>query len=100
MADFIMILGYLGWLRVLLLQTKKAAETFWQASLEKDSLVIQFFTAVLFSFILFSKSALFKTIIDFLFLAIYKRSITTMIFYMQEDAIWPFRKKIYTSQWL
>jgi hypothetical protein len=53
MADFIMILGYLGWLRVLLLQTKKAAETFWQASLEKDSLVIQFFTAVLFSFILF-----------------------------------------------
>ncbi len=61
-ADFIMILGYLGWLRILLLQTKKAAETFWQVSLEKDSLVVLAFTVVLFTFILFCGTCRFPVI--------------------------------------
>lgn len=57
-----MILGYLGWLRILLLQTKKAAETFWQVSLEKDSLVVLAFTVVLFTFILFCGTCRFPVI--------------------------------------
>lgn len=53
-ADLIMIMGYLGWLQVLMDQTRKAAEMFWQTSLEKDSLLVFLFTVILFAFILFS----------------------------------------------
>lgn len=47
-ADAIMVLGYWGWLRVLLLQTQKAAKNFWQTSLEVDSLIVFFITLFLF----------------------------------------------------